>query len=83
MIDTLHVVFSLIVLFLFESVIFSSSRAEAYDHIHYYCRLCTAAMDGAFTHSAFDELDFGTERHSTNIPVDVNLPLFEVLPCRC
>ena len=40
-------------------------------------------MDGAFTHSAFDELDFGTERHSINILVDVDLPPFEVLPCRC
>ena len=40
-------------------------------------------MDGASTHSAFDELDFGTERHSNNIPVDVDLPPFEVLPRRC
>lgn len=40
-------------------------------------------MDGASTHSAFDELDFGTERHSSNIPVDVDLPPFEVLPRRC
>ena len=40
-------------------------------------------MDGASTHSAFDELDFGTERHSSNIPVDVDLPPFEVLHRRC
>ena len=40
-------------------------------------------MDGASIHSAFDELDFGTERHSSNIPVDVDLPPFEVLPRRC
>ena len=43
-----------------------------------FCRLCRTAMDGASTRSAFDELDFGTERHSTNIPVDVDLPPFEV-----